>query len=92
MRYCDIIVLPGLFVDFADVRAVADAGSSLMGIGHDWEEQAGQRLRRSSRCWIWASIEQSIVWNISGGKDLTLHEVNEAAEVIAIVGDSVDYL
>ena len=92
---CDIIVLPGLInVDFADVRAVmADAGSSLMGIGRATgkNKREMQPLRRFSSPLLDLGIDRAtgIVWNISGGKDLTLHEVNEAAEVIYdLVDDS----
>ena len=82
---CDIIVLPGLInVDFADVRAVmADAGSSLMGIGR---ATGKNRARDAAAAAISSPLldlgidrATGIVWNISGGKDLTLHEVNEAA-------------
>lgn len=92
---CDIIVLPGLInVDFADVRAVmADAGSSLMGIGR---ATGKTRARDAAAAAISSPLldlgidrATGIVWNISGGKDLTLHEVNEAAEVIYdLVDDS----
>ena len=85
---CDIITLPGLInVDFADVRAVmADAGSSLMGIGR---ATGKNRAREAAAAAISSPLldlgidrATGIVWNITGAKDLTLHEVNEAAEVI----------
>ncbi|MEB3357284.1 MAG: cell division protein FtsZ, partial [Synechococcales bacterium] len=84
----DIITVPGLVnVDFADVRAVmADAGSALMGIG------VGSGKSRSREAAITAisspllesSIDgaKGVVFNITGGSDLTLHEVNAAAEII----------
>ena len=84
----DIITLPGLInVDFADVRAVmADAGSSLMGIGR---ATGKNRAREAAAAAISSPLldlgidrATGIVWNITGSKDLTLHEVNEAAEVI----------
>lgn len=84
----DIITLPGLInVDFADVRAVmADAGSSLMGIGR---ASGKNRAREAAEAAISSPLldlgidrATGIVWNITGGSDLTLHEVNEAAEVI----------
>ena len=84
----DIITLPGLInVDFADVRAVmADAGSSLMGIGR---ASGKNRAREAAEAAISSPLldlgidrATGIVWNITGGDDLTLHEVNEAAEVI----------
>ncbi|MEB3230271.1 MAG: cell division protein FtsZ [Leptolyngbyaceae bacterium] len=84
----DIITIPGLVnVDFADVRAVmADAGSALMGIG------LGSGKSRATEAAVMAisspllesSIDgaRGVVFNITGGTDLTLHEVNAAAEII----------
>ncbi len=89
----DIITVPGLVnVDFADVRAVmADAGSALMGIG------IGSGKSRATEAAVAAisspllesSIEgaRGVVFNITGGTDLTLHEVNAAAETIYEVVD-----
>ena len=84
----DIIMVPGLVnVDFADVRSVmTGAGSALMGLGRG----SGKARAREAAVAAIASplldlgIERAtgIVWNISGGSDLTLHEVNEAAEII----------
>ena len=84
----DIIMIPGLVnVDFADVRAVmADAGSALMGIGVG----SGKSRAREAAISAISSplLETSIdgaagaVLNITGGSDLTLHEVNAAAEII----------
>ncbi|NJM97895.1 MAG: cell division protein FtsZ [Phormidesmis sp. RL_2_1] len=84
----DIITISGLVnVDFADVRAVmADAGSALMGIG----EGSGKSRAREAAIAATSSplLETSIdgaggvVFNITGGSDLTLHEVNQAAEII----------
>ena len=85
---CDIITLPGLInVDFADVRAVmADAGSSLMGIGRatgkNRSREAAAAAISSPLLDLGIDRATGIVWNITGSKDLTLHEVNEAAEVI----------
>ncbi len=84
----DIITIPGLVnVDFADVRAVmADAGSALMGIGVG---SGKSRAREAAIAAISSPLlETSIdgasgaVLNITGGNDLTLHEVNAAAEII----------
>jgi cell division protein FtsZ len=84
----DIITIPGLVnVDFADVRAVmADAGSALMGIGVG---SGKSRAREAAIAAISSPLlESSIdgasgaVFNITGGNDLTLHEVNSAAEII----------
>lgn len=84
----DIITISGLVnVDFADVRAVmADAGSALMGIGVG---SGKSRAREAAIAAISSPLlETSIdgasgaVLNITGGNDLTLHEVNAAAEII----------
>jgi cell division protein FtsZ len=84
----DIITIPGLVnVDFADVRAVmADAGSALMGIGvGSGKSRAREAATASiSSPLLESSIEgaRGVVFNITGGHDLTLHEVNAAAEII----------
>jgi cell division protein FtsZ len=84
----DIITVPGLVnVDFADVRAVmADAGSALMGIGIGTGKS---RAREAATMAISSPLLESsidgargVVFNITGGTDLTLHEVNAAAEII----------
>jgi cell division protein FtsZ len=84
----DIITVPGLVnVDFADVRAVmADAGSALMGIGVG---SGKSRAREAAMTAISSPLLESsidgargVVFNITGGSDLTLHEVNSAAEII----------
>lgn len=89
----DIITIPGLVnVDFADVRAVmADAGSALMGIGvgsgkSRAREAASQAI---SSPLLESSIDgaRGVVLNITGGSDLTLHEVNSAAETVYEVVD-----
>ncbi len=89
----DIIVIPGLVnVDFADVRAVmADAGSALMGIGMGSGKSRAREAATAaiSSPLLESSIEgaKGIVFNITGGSDLTLHEVNTAAETIYEVVD-----
>ena len=89
----DIITIPGLVnVDFADVRAVmADAGSALMGIGIG---SGKTRAREAANAAISSPLLESsvegargVVLNITGGSDLTLHEVNTAAETIYEVVD-----
>lgn len=89
----DIITIPGLVnVDFADVRAVmADAGSALMGIGIG---SGKSRAREAATAAISSPLLESsidgakgVVLNITGGHDLTLHEVNAAAETIYEVVD-----
>jgi cell division protein FtsZ len=89
----DIITIPGLVnVDFADVRAVmADAGSALMGIGIGSGKSRAREaaVAAISSPLLESSIEgaKGVVLNITGGHDLTLHEVNAAAETIYEVVD-----
>lgn len=89
----DIITIPGLVnVDFADVRAVmADAGSALMGIGIGSGKTRAREAANAaiSSPLLESSIEgaRGVVFNITGGSDLTLHEVNTAAETIYEVVD-----
>jgi cell division protein FtsZ len=89
----DIITIPGLInVDFADVRAVmADAGSALMGIG---EGSGKSRAREAAVQAITSPLLESsiegargVVLNITGGLDMTLIEVNTAADTIYDVVD-----
>jgi cell division protein FtsZ len=89
----DIINLPGLVnVDFADVRAImADAGSAMMGIGvASGKSRAVEAATIAiSSPLLESSIQgaKGIVFNITGGLDLSLHEVSAAAEVIYEVVD-----
>ena len=84
----DLITTPGLInTDFADVKMIMNnAGSALMGIGYGSGEGRALAAARSaiSSPLLEASIEgaRGILLNISGGSDLGLFEVNEAAEVI----------
>lgn len=90
----DIITVPGLVnVDFADVRTIiAGAGSSLMGQGRASGKGRARdaALAAISSPLLDVGIERAtgIVWNITGPPDLTLFEVNEAAEVIYDLVDS----
>lgn len=83
-----LITTPGFInTDFADVKAVmTDAGSALMGIGTSSGEGRATAAARSaiSSPLLEVSVENAkgILLNISGGPDLGLLEVNEAAEVI----------
>ena len=89
----DIITIPGLVnVDFADVRAImADAGSALMGIGVGSGKSRAREaaIAAISSPLLECSIEgaRGVVFNITGGSDITLHEVNAAAETIYEVVD-----
>jgi cell division protein FtsZ len=84
----DLIVLPGLInVDFADVRAIMkDAGSALMGIGIGTGKNRAEEAARAaiSSPLLDESIENAsgILFNVTGGDDLTMKEVNKAAEII----------
>jgi cell division protein FtsZ len=85
---CDLITLPGLInLDFADVRTVMkDAGTALMGIGFSTSEnrarEAAERALRSPLIDQQIVGARGILLSIAGGDDLSLYEVNEAAEVI----------
>jgi cell division protein FtsZ len=89
----DLITVPGLInLDFADVKTVmTNAGSALMGIGHgSGETRAADAARQAIMSPL---LEQSIdgargvLFTITGGPDLTLFEVNEAAEIIHQAAD-----
>ncbi len=91
---CDLITEPGLInVDFADVRTImSGAGTALMGIGFATGEnravEAAERAMRSPLVDTELVSAKGILLSIAGGNDLSLYEVNEAAEVIR--GASVD--
>jgi cell division protein FtsZ len=84
----DLITLPGLInLDFADVRTVMkNAGSALMGIGfatgEDRAREAAERALRSPLIDTEILGARGILLSIAGGEDLTLYEVNEAAQVV----------
>jgi cell division protein FtsZ len=85
---CDLITLPGLInLDFADVRTIMkDAGTALMGIGFATGEnrarEAAERALRSPLIDEELIGATGILLSVAGGNDLSLLEVNEAAEVI----------
>jgi cell division protein FtsZ len=89
----DLITVPGLVnLDFADVRTIMrDAGSALMGIGvASGENRAAEAARTAvSSPLLEASIEGAtgILLNVTGGSDIGLFEVNEAAEVVTGAAD-----
>jgi cell division protein FtsZ len=90
---CDLITLPGLInLDFADVRTVMqDAGTAMMGIGMatgpNRASEAATRAIRSPLIDHEVHGAQAILLAVSGGSDLALHEVNEAAEVVRAAAD-----
>ena len=85
---CDLITTPGLInLDFADVRTVMqDAGSALMGIGYatgpDRAREAAERALGSPLIDAEIVSARGILLSIAGGDDLSLVEVNDAAEVV----------
>lgn len=89
----DLITLPGLInVDFADVRAVMqDAGSAIMGVGiasgEDRAMQAARSAVSSPLLDIAMDGARGVLFNVSGGQDMTMWEINEAAKVIT---ESID--
>jgi cell division protein FtsZ len=91
---CDLITEPGLInVDFADVRTIMHgAGTALMGIGFATGEnravEAAERALRSPLVDTELISARGILLSIAGGNDLSLYEVNEAAEVVR--GAAVD--
>jgi cell division protein FtsZ len=90
----DLITVPGLVnLDFADVRTIMrDAGSALMGIGVAHGENRAVEAARTaiSSPLLETSLDGAtgILLNITGGPDLGLFEVNEAAEVVTSAADS----
>ena len=90
----DLITIPGLInLDFADVRTVmSDAGTALIGIGDAAGESRAVEAAKAaiSSPLLEESVEGAagILLNITGGRDLGLFEVNEAAEIIASAADS----
>ncbi|MDP3935114.1 MAG: cell division protein FtsZ, partial [Candidatus Giovannonibacteria bacterium] len=84
----DLITVPGVInVDFADVRAVMqNAGSALMGIGMGRGEARAEEAARAaiSSPLLDISINgaKGVLFAISGGPDLTMWEINEAAKII----------
>lgn len=85
----DLIVMPGLInVDFADVRTImTSAGSALMGIGQAGGENRAATAARMAIAspLLEVSIEgaKGVLFNIVGGPDLSMNEVNEAAQIIS---------
>lgn len=84
----DLITLPGIVnVDFADVKAIMqNTGSSLMGIGKASGEnratEAAKQAINSPLLELSIDGARGVLFNVSGGSDLTMMEVSEAADVI----------
>ena len=84
----ELITVPGLInLDFADVRSIMiDGGAALMSIGRasgeNRAQEAAQQAIHSSLLDVSIEGAQGILFNVKGGDDLSLYEVNEAAEMI----------
>jgi cell division protein FtsZ len=89
----DLITVHGLInLDFADVRAVmSNAGSALMGIGRASGEDravvAAQQAIESPLLEVSIDGARGILFNVIGGNDLSMHEINSAAEAITAAAD-----
>ncbi|MGO0062056.1 cell division protein FtsZ [Brevibacillus fluminis] len=89
----DLIAVPGLInLDFADVKTImTERGSALMGIGAaSGENRAAEAARRAiSSPLLETSIEgaRGVLLNITGGSNLSLYEVNEAADIVSSAAD-----
>jgi len=89
----DLITIPGIInVDFADVKAVmANSGSALMGIGfasgEDRAMEAAKAAISSPLLEVAIDGARGVLFNVSGGLDLAMAEINEAAKIIT---DKID--
>ncbi|XP_049398608.1 cell division protein FtsZ homolog 1, chloroplastic-like [Solanum stenotomum] len=89
----DIITIPGLVnVDFADVKAIMkNSGTAMLGVGasssRNRAEEAAEQATLAPL--IGSSIQSAtgIVYNITGGKDITLQEVNIVSQVVTSLAD-----
>ncbi|HUC79175.1 MAG TPA: cell division protein FtsZ [Candidatus Saccharimonadales bacterium] len=89
----DLITVHGLInLDFADVKTVMkNAGSALMGIGRasgdDRAVKAAQQAIDSPLLDVSIDGARGILFNVIGGSDMTMHEINSAAEIITAASD-----
>ncbi|MNS10015.1 Cell division protein FtsZ [compost metagenome] len=89
----DLIAVPGLInLDFADVKTImTERGSALMGIGlATGENRAAEAARKAIMSpLLETTIEgaRGVIMNITGGSNLSLYEVNEAAEIVISASD-----
>ncbi len=89
----DLITVHGLInLDFADVKTVmSNAGSALMGIGRAGGEnraiQAAQQAVESPLLEVAIDGARGILFNVIGGSDMSMHEINSAAETITAAAD-----
>ncbi len=84
----DLITIPGIInVDFADVKAImANSGSALMGIGRATGEdraiEAAKMAINSPLLEVSIDGARGVLFNVSGGTDMAMAEINEAARII----------
>jgi len=89
----DLITVHGLInLDFADVKAVmSNAGSALMGIGRasgdDRAIEAARQAIESPLLEVSIDGARGILFNVIGGNDMSMHEINAAAETITAAAD-----
>ena len=89
----ELITVPGLInLDFADVRTIMSAGgAALLSIGQasgeNRAEQAAQQAITNTLLDVTIDGAQGILFNVTGGPDLTLFEVHEAAEIVRRTAD-----
>ncbi|TWI55767.1 cell division protein FtsZ [Halalkalibacter nanhaiisediminis] len=90
----DLIAVPGLInLDFADVKTImSEKGSALMGIGiATGENRAAEAAKKAiSSPLLETSVDgaQGVLMNITGGSNLSLYEVHEAAEIVSAASDA----
>jgi cell division protein FtsZ len=84
----DLIVLPGIVnIDFADVKAIMkNSGSALFGVGRargpERAKEAAKKALNSPLLDLSCKGAKGVLFNVSGGKDITLTEIDEAAKII----------
>jgi len=84
----DLIILPGIInIDFADVKAIMkNSGSALFGIGRakgpERAKEAARKALKSPLLGLSCRGAKGVLFNVSGGKDISLTEINEAAKII----------
>ena len=90
----ELITVPGLInLDFADVRSImAEGGAALMAIGHGEGDNravdAAEQAITSSLLDVTIDGARGILFNVTGGPDMSLHDVNQAAEIIRRTADA----
>ena len=89
----DLITVPGMInLDFADVKAIMEeSGQALMGIGRasgdDRAEMAARQAIESPLLDVSIDGARGVLFNVIGGNDMTMHEINSAASVITEAAD-----